>query len=345
MKKLRIAMIAPLWVPVPPFTYGGTELVVANLVEALVARGHDVTLFASGDSGTSAKLVAVTEQAIWRTHIRNVHAPIMQMLKEVHDRFADFDIIHNHFAFFSFPLTLMANCPPMVTTIHRPIDDAFADAAKAFPGIAYATISEDHKQSTEDMGVEVSGVVYNGIDIARHEFNDQPSDYVLYVGRLNEEKGILHAIEAAKLANRTLMIAGNTVGAQESLFYIQSLQPLLQSQHIKFRGPVNFEEKIELMKNASALLCPVDVREAFGLVMAEAMACGTPVIAFRKGSVPELVEDGVTGFIVDNVADMAAAIDKLPTLRRSACRERVEKLFSIEAMVLAYEQLYAKTIG
>lgn len=345
MKKLRIAMIAPLWVPVPPFTYGGTELMVSNLTEELVKRGHDVTLFASGDSRTSARLIPITEQAVWRMHIRNVHAPIMRLVKEVHDRFANFDIIHNHFAFFPFPLTLMANCPPMVTTIHRPIDKAFAETINAYPMIKYVSISKDHRQSSEDFGVTPDEVIYNGIDVKRHQFNNKPQDYLLYVGRLNEEKGILHAIEVAKKTGRTIVVAGNTVGPQESLFYIQHLQPLLHLDNVKFRGPVNFEEKIELMKNASALLCPIEVREAFGLVMAEAMACGTPVIGFKHGSVPELVKHGVTGFVVKDVNSMARAVSKLDTIDRKACRERVEKHFSIEAMVEGYEKLYSKTLG
>ncbi|KKT63269.1 MAG: Glycosyltransferase [Parcubacteria group bacterium GW2011_GWC1_45_13] len=342
-KKLRIAQLAPLWIPIPPRTYGGIELMLSELTEELIKRGYDITLFASGDSKTSAKFVPVTEKAIWLDReLKNPHAPVMRMLKEIFDRFYEFDILHNHFNFFMFPLSLRLDCPRFLTTVHRPVDKHYAEAMKSYHKIKYVAISEDHKRSMEAFGVPVCDVIYNGIDPARYEFNDSPGDYLLYLSRLNREKGVLTAIEVAKAAEQKLIIAGNSAGNAEWSFFLHEIQPHLHDDNISFRGQVNFQEKVELLKNAKALLFPIDRQEPFGLVMIEAMACGTPVIGFRKGSVPEVIEHGKTGFVVGTPEEMIKAIGQLSGINRKICRKAVEEKFSLKQMVDKYEKIYER---
>ncbi|HEY4478808.1 MAG TPA: glycosyltransferase family 4 protein [Candidatus Paceibacterota bacterium] len=344
-KKPRIAQLAPLWIPIPPRTYGGIELMLSELTEELKKQGYDITLFASGDSKTSAKFVPVIEKAIWLDReLRNPHAPVMRMLKEVFERFYEFDVLHNHFNFFMFPLSLRLDCPRFLTTVHQPVDKQYAETMKAYHKIKYVAISEDHKRSMEAFGVPVCDVIYNGIDPARYEFNDSSGDYLLYLSRLNREKGVLTAIEVAKAAGQKLIIAGNSAGNAEWSFFLHEIQPHLHDDNISFRGQVNFQEKVELLKNAKALLFPIDRQEPFGLVMIEAMACGTPVIGFRKGSVPEVIEHGKTGFVVSTNEEMINVIERISAIDRRACRKAVEEKFSLEKMVDKYEKIYEKLV-
>jgi len=316
---------------------------LSELTEALVRQGYDITLFASGDSKTSAKFIPVTEKAIWLNHeLKSPHAPVMRMLKEVFDRFYEFDILHNHFNFFMFPLSLRLDCPQFLTTVHRPVDKQYAEAMKAYHKIKFVAISEDHKKSMESFGIPVCDVVYNGIDPERYEFNDSPDDYLLYLSRLNKEKGVLTAIEVARAAGQKLIVAGNSAGNAEWSFFLHEIQPRLNSENISFRGQVNFREKVELLKNAKALLFPIDRQEPFGLVMIEAMACGTPAIGFRKGSVPEIIEHGKTGFVADTPEEMVEAIKNIATIDRHECRKTVEEKFTLKQMVDKYEKIYEK---
>ncbi|KKT82677.1 MAG: Glycosyltransferase [Candidatus Giovannonibacteria bacterium GW2011_GWC2_44_9] len=316
---------------------------LSELIEELVKRKYDITLFASGDSKTAARLIPIMEKAIWLDHeLKNPHAPVMRMLKEVFDRFYEFDILHNHFNFFMFPLSLRLDCPRFLTTVHRPVDKHYAEAMKSYHKIKYVAISEDHKRSMEAFGVPVCDVIYNGIDPARYEFNDSPGDYLLYLSRLNREKGVLTAIEVAKAAEQKLIIAGNSAGNAEWSFFLHEIQPHLHDDNISFRGQVNFQEKVELLKNAKALLFPIDRQEPFGLVMIEAMACGTPVIGFRKGSVPEVIEHGKTGFVVGTPEEMIKAIGQLSGINRKICRKAVEEKFSLKQMVDKYEKIYER---
>ena len=345
-KKLRIAQIAPLWIPVPPRTYGGIELMLYNLIEELVKREYKVSLIASGDSKTSAELISIVEKGIWLEHnFKNPHASIIRLIKILSDRFRDFDLIHNHFNFFPFPLSLFSDCPPFLTTVHRPVDFQYAETIKAYPKVKFCAISNDHKKSMEDQGVSVMGVVPNGIETQKYEFNNSPEDYFLYLSRLNKEKGVITAIEAAKMTGKRLIIAGNIAGSEEWLYFMHEIQPLLNSENICFRGQVNFDEKIQLLKNAKALLFPIERREPFGLVMIEAMACGTPVIGFNNGSVPEIIKHGETGFVVNSKEEMIAMMEKIDEISRLACRKRVEDNFTVKKMVDAYEKIYNEIIG
>lgn len=344
--KLRIAQLAPLWIPVPPKTYGGIELMLANLIEKLSERNRDVTLFASGDSVTKAKLVSPIEKAILlQKGLRSPHASIVKMMKMIKERKTDFDIIHNHFNFFMFPLLLDKDVPPFLTTIHRPIDDSYADVIKNFPGGYFCAISQDAKQSAKEQGIEILDVVYNGIDVDKYEFNDTPEDYVLYLGRLNQEKGVVTALRVAKEAGKKIIVAGNMIGGEEWNYFLNEVQPYLNEEGVNFVGQADFARKIKLMKNAKALLFPIDRREPFGLVMAEAMACGTPVIAFNKGSVPEVVVNGKTGFIVENENEMVAAIGNISSINRLECRKHVEKNFTLDIMTDHYEDVYKKILN
>lgn len=344
--KLRIAQLAPLWIPVPPKTYGGIELMLSNLVEKLVERNHDVSLFASGDSVTGGKLISPIEKAILlQKSLRSPHASIIKMLKMIKEKSGDFDIIHNHFNFFMFPLLLGDRVPPFLTTIHRPIDEAYADVIKSFPEIHFCAISQDAKKSAEEQGINIADVVYNGIEMEKYEFNDTPEDYVLYLGRLNREKGVATALRAAKAANKKIIVAGNMIGGEEWNYFMQEVQPHLNEVGVNFVGQADFDTKVKLLKNAQALLFPIDRREPFGLVMAEAMACGTPVIAFDKGSVPEVVIDGKTGYVVESEEEMIKAMDRIHLINRADCRKHAEENFTLDIMIDNYENLYKKILN
>ncbi|MDP3901664.1 MAG: glycosyltransferase family 4 protein [bacterium] len=344
-KKLRIAQIAPLWVPVPPRTYGGIELMTNNLILGLQKRGHDVTLFASGDSTVDTKLRAPIDKALWlQKDIRNPHAAIIKMLHMIKSETKSFDIIHNHFNFFMFPLAMIPDMSPMLTSIRSPLDEMYAETIKLFPQIHFSVLSNDARQAAAEFGVNVRDIVYNGIEVKRYSFNDQPQDYLLYLGRVNRQKGILTALRVAKRAGLRLIVAGNIVGAAEWTYFMQEVQPQLDDEHVKFVGQVNFQEKIELMKNAKGFLFPIEGREAFGNVMIESMACGTPVVAFRQGSVPEVVAHGKTGFVVDNEEEMVEAVFKIDEIDRKTCRKRVEDCFTVDGMVDGYEKIYQKIL-
>jgi len=345
-KQLRIAQVAPLWIPVPPRTYGGIELMLSLLTEELVAREHKVTLFASGDAKTKAELVAPTSTGLWLRKVRSPHAVIEVLLKEVHNRRHDFDLIHNHADFFMFPLAIMDDGTPILTTLHRPIDDAEAQAIKAYPNKYFCAISEDQKKSAQDRGIEITGVVHNGINISQYKFSNWPDDYFMYLGRLNEEKGVVDAIEVAKRAQVPLVVAGNIVGGDEWNYFFHKVQPELNSEHIRFVGQVDFNEKVRLLRGARGLLFPIHRREPFGLVMIEAMACGTPVIAYGRGSVHEVVKDNETGFIVNSKEEMIDTIlHKAHKIKRADCRDHVEKNFTLQKMVDTYEGIYEKILS
>jgi len=344
MKKIKIAQLAPLWVPVPPRTYGGIELMLSLLTEELVARDYDITLFASGDSKTSAKLISLTEKAIWlQKDLRSPHAYINIALEKIYHHRKSFNLFHNHFDFFMFPLCLSETIP-ILTTLHRPIDSVAAQAYRAYNKINFCAISEDQRQSVEENGISTIGVVYNGIAPEKYIFKETADDYFIYLGRINKEKGIVDAINVSKEAGVKLLVAGNIVGGDEWNYFLHEVQPLLNEENINFIGQLNFSEKVRLLGGAKALLFPIDRREPFGLVMIEAMACGTPVIAYRRGSVSEVIKDKKTGFIVNSKEEMIEAIKKIGVIKRKDCRAHVEQNFTLKQMVDKYEEIYKKLI-
>ncbi|MDP2855753.1 MAG: glycosyltransferase family 4 protein [bacterium] len=344
MNKIKIAQLAPLWIPVPPRTYGGIELMLSLLTEELVRRNYDITLFASGDSKTSAKLISLTEKAIWlQKGLRSPHAYINTALEKIYHYRKQFDLFHNHFDFFMFPFCLSETIP-ILTTLHRPIDPVAAQAYRAYNKINFCAISEDQRQSAEENGISTVGVVYNGIAPEKYIFRETAGDYFIYLSRINKEKGIVDAIGAARDAGVKLLVAGNIVGGDEWNYFLHEVQPLLNEENINFIGQLDFNEKVRLLGGAKALLFPIDRREPFGLVMIEAMACGTPIIAYRRGSVPEVIKDKKTGFIVDNKNEMVEAIKKIDIIKRKDCRIHVEQNFTLKQMVDKYEEIYKKLI-
>lgn len=344
MKKMKIAQLAPLWIPVPPKTYGGIELMLSLLTEELVRRNYDVTLFASGDSQTTGKLFPLTEKGIWlEKGLRSPHAYIANALEKIHLNRNSFDLFHNHFDFFMFPLCL-SKMIPILTTLHRPMDPINVQSYKAYDKIKFCAISEDQRKDAQENGIPVVDVVYNGIISEGYTFRKTSDDYFFYLGRLNKEKGIIDAINVAKKAGVKLVVAGNVIGGEEWNYFLNEIQPLLNEDNINFVGQVDFNKKVKLLGGAKALLFPINRREPFGLVMIEAMACGTPVIAYRRGSVPEIVVDKKTGFIVEKEREMVEAVKKIDFIKRKDCRRHVEKNFTLKKMVDKYEKIYKKLV-
>jgi glycosyltransferase involved in cell wall biosynthesis len=335
---MRIAQIAPLWIPIPPLTYGGTELIVHMLTEELVRRGHDVSLYASGDSQTSARLIPLWGKSLWRAHLSSPHAVIVRQIGRVLEEGDRFDVLHNHTDFYLVPFTKYLR-RPVISTLHRPIDDATLQIFQTYgKWNHFVAISRDQAASAPSLSFVK--VIHHGIEIGRYDFNDEPDDYLLWLSKIEPEKGILEAIEVARRGGERLIIAGNVVEEESGRFFRYEVLPHIDGDRIRYVGQATFEKKIELTKNAKAVLYPIKRREPFGLVVVESMACGTPVIAFRQGAMPELIEDGKTGFIVESVNEMLLMLRTIHTIRRRDCRAYVERHFTVKKMVDEYETLY-----
>ncbi|HXH21170.1 MAG TPA: glycosyltransferase family 4 protein [Dehalococcoidia bacterium] len=341
---MRIGIVAPLVEAVPPALYGGTERVVSNLTEQLVSRGHDVTLFASGDSVTSARLVACAPKSLRLDPEApdGVTATLFQM-REVYRRAAEFDIIHNHADWFAFPFADLVDTPT-VTTAHGRLDlPEIAYRYECGKGQPLVSISYDQRRWLPQC--HWVGTVHNGIDVDRFWFRERPGDYLVFLGRISPEKGPERAVEIAGRAGMRLVVAAK-VDAADREYYETVVGPLFRkSRHVEFIGEVNEDGKDKLLGGAYAYLFPIDWPEPFGLTMVESMATGTPVIAMRRGSVPEVVEDGVTGFVCDSVDEMVEAVERAGSIDRRACRERVERLFSAARMADGYEAVYRRVLA
>lgn len=333
---MRIAQIAPLWIPVPPITYGGTEFVVSLMTEELVKRGHDVTLFATGDSKTSARLVPVWPKSLWRAKLLAPHAVFSLLYHEVISRQNEFDIIHDHCEFYTTPYSKFLK-PPIISTIHHPMYEEVIMLFKKFPQINYVAISKNQRRTAP--GVNFAKTIYNGIPLDSYLFQEKPKDYLLWLSKVTPEKGLAEAIEVAKKTGEKLIIAGIIPKEQQDYFEYR-IQPMIDNEKIRFVGAANFEKKVELFRNAKVLLYPIRRPEPFGLVVIEAMACGTPVIAFKEGSMPELIKEGKTGFLVNSQEEMIAALKKINQIERRDCRRHIRTKFSLQKMVNKYEALY-----
>jgi glycosyltransferase involved in cell wall biosynthesis len=339
---LKIAQIAPLVESVPPRLYGGTERVVSWLTEELVAQGHEVTLFASGDSQTAATLYPVVPRALRLDGIHNSLPYNIIMLDRVAERRAEFDVLHFHIDFFHYPIFRnMAH--KTLTTLHGRQDlPELPDIYRAFPHMPLVSISGDQRKPVPP--VNWMGTVYHGLPETLFHEGDGKGGYLAFLGRICPDKGPIEAIEIARQAGMRLKIAAK-IDPVDRDYFDSVIAPLLaKSPHVEFIGEIDDSRKQEFLGNARALLFPIQWPEPFGLVMIEAMACGTPVIAFRWGSVPEVLEDGLTGFVVDNVAQAAVAARRLDELFRPSIRSRFEERFSARAMAREYLSIYRRLI-
>jgi len=338
---MRIAQIAPLIESVPPPLYGGTERVVSYLTEELVRLGHDVTLFASGDSVTSAKLVACCSQGL-RLHptVRDPLPHYMIMLDLVRRMAHDFDVLHFHIDCLHFPLFHHSGIAT-VTTLHGRQDlPDLQHLYRAFPDMPLVSISE--AQRAPIANVNFAGTVLHGLPLERHRPTLEPHGrYLAFLGRASPEKGLDRAIELAQAVGRPIRIAAKVDRVDEAYFR-ERIVPLLKLPQVEFIGEINERTKTEFLGQAAALLFPIDWPEPFGIAMIEAMACGTPVLAFRKGSVPEVVDDGVTGIIADGFEEAVKSMDRLLALDRAVVRRRFEQRFSAERMAREYLAIYKR---
>jgi glycosyltransferase involved in cell wall biosynthesis len=337
---MRIAQVCPAWLSVPPKGYGGIEWVVSLLSDGLVDAGHEVTLFATGDSETKAKLEYVFEEAPGSAAINDITLDATHTMFAMREAAERFDVLHVHSPFSALAAAVETGVPT-VHTLHgsftpqmKRLYDMVADRAW------FVAISEAQRRFNEKL--RYAGVVYNGIDLDQYPFHEEKQDYVLFLGRAAPEKGWLRAIETAKLAGVRLISAVKIVDPSEEEEWEQHIKPALPDGS-EVLGEIPREVKAGLVANARAVLFPIDWDEPFGLVMTEAMACGTPVIATPRGSVPEVIADGETGFIVsvENYAEEATdRLKRLDEISPVACRERVDRLFDKEAMVEGYERIF-----
>jgi glycosyltransferase involved in cell wall biosynthesis len=350
---MRIAQIAPPLERVPPAGYGGTERVVSTLTEELVRRGHDVTLFAAGDSRTAARLVPVVDQALWHhpAGYRDFAPFLVIVLGKVLRMIDQFDIIHNHLDFSGFPLARVAPCP-VVTTLHGRLDlPQLQPLYQEFADVPLVSISDAQRRPLPRANWVAT--VHHGIDLDQYTFNPAPGRYLAFLGRVSPDKGLDTAIRVARRAGLPLKIAARMPlpytddpnVREDWAYYEQQIKPLLDGPGVEMVGEVGGADKNEFLRNAAALLFPIRWPEPFGLVMPEALACGTPVLALRHGSVPEVVEDGVTGFICDSEAELVAAVGRIGALDRARCRAAAEQRFSPAAMADRYERVYAELIA
>jgi glycosyltransferase involved in cell wall biosynthesis len=350
---MRIAQVAPPLESVPPLRYGGTERVVSTLTEGLVERGHDVTLFAAGDSRTAARLVPVVETSLWhrRPPIQDF-APfwaltVGRLLREIDD----FDLIHSHLDYFGFP-TARASPRPFLSTLHGRLDlPELEQLYREYTDIPLVSISDAQRRPAPD--ANWIGTVHHGIDLDNFTFNPRRGRDLAFLGRIAPEKGLDTAIRVAQRAHMPIRIAArmplpfkdNPEVRRDWAYYENDIQPLLLGPDVELIGQVGGTQKDEFLRNAAALLFPIRWPEPFGLVVPEALACGTPVLAMACGSVPEIVEDGVTGFVCQTEDELVDAVGRIGEIDRAQCRSEAERRFSPAAMVARYEDIYAGLIG
>ena len=342
---MRIAQVAPLYESVPPRMYGGTERVVSYLTEELVAQGHDVTLFASGDSVTRAELVATTPRAL-RLDEQCVDrlAHHLIMLEEVDRRAREFDLIHYHVDYLHFPWS--RRCPvPHLTTLHGRLDiPDLLPLYREFAEMPVVSISVD--QRTPLPRLEWRATVPHGLPRDLLTFSPSRGHYLAFLGRISPEKRVDRAVEIASRAGIPLRIAAKVDPADRE-YYADVIEPMLAEAGAaaEYVGEISDAEKSRFLGGALALLFPIDWPEPFGLAMIEAMACGTPVVAWRRGSVPEVIEEGVTGFMVDGIDEAVRAVGRAARLDRSRCRAEFEARFTAERMARDYVEVYRGLVG
>lgn len=339
---MRIAQVAPLYESVPPKYYGGTERVVSYLTEELVRQGHEVTLFASGDSVTKAHLIAACRRSLrMDRHCLDQLAHHILMLEQVFKLRDRFDIIHFHIDYLHFPLT-RAHRVPNLTTLHGRLDiPDLVPIYREFREMPVVSISNAQREPLP--WINWQGTVYHGLPEDLYTYREEPGKYLAFLGRISPEKRVDRAIEIARKVGMEIKIAAK-VDAVDRSYFEDVVEPLLKDPAVEYVGEIGEGEKDEFLGNAYALLFPIDWPEPFGLVMIEAMACGTPVIAYRKGSVPEVMEEGKTGFIVEGLEDAVKAVESVHTLSRKRCREVFEERFTAARMTRDYLSLYQRLL-
>lgn len=336
---MRIALVAPVAESVPPLAYGGTERIVALLADGLVERGHQVTLYATGDSSTRAALQATAPIGI-RGRVPAGHhgyLEMRQMLLALEDA-AHYDVIHGHLGLPATAISRFARIPT-THTLHGAIFPEMLPLLQSLKQLSFVSISDDQRRPCPDL--PYAATIHHGLPWQDYPFRSQKDDYLFHLGRICPEKGTHLAIEAALRTRERLVIAAKVDPVDQAYFESQ-VAPLIDNDRIRYVGEVAHADKVRWLGRAKGVLFPITWEEPFGLVMIEAMGCGTPVIAYRRGSVPELIQDGETGWIVDDLAGMAGAIKRLDRLSPFACRLHVETRFSLARMLDDYEALYRR---
>ena len=339
---MRIAQVAPLYERVPPRYYGGTERIVAYLTEELIKQGHQLTLFASGDSLTRGHLIAPCVRSLRLDSRCEDRLPYhLLQLEQVFQNATAFDIIHFHIDYLHYPLSRRIGVPHL-TTLHGRLDlPDLIPLYREFSEVPVTSISNSQRAPLP--WINWQGTVYHGIPTDLYKFKKSAGNYLVFLGRISPEKRVDRAIEIAKLAKMKLKIAAK-VDINDREYMDAAIRPLLDHPLVEFIGEIGDQEKADLLGNAYALLFPIDWVEPFGLVMIEAMACGTPVVAFRRGSVPEIIDDGVTGFIVNDIEGSLQALDQINDFDRERCRKVFEERFSTARMVQDYLKIYDRLL-
>lgn len=335
---MKIAQISPLYESVPPTMYGGTERVVHYITEELVSMGHEVTLFASGDSATRANLVAPVKKALrLDNECVDPLAPHFAMMELVDKKSRQFDVIHNHIDYLFYPL-MKRKKKNSITTLHGRLDiPELQPLYRHYPGIQVVSISDAQRKPLPH--ANWIKTVYHGLPLDLFRFSSPAEGYLTFVGRISPEKRIDRAIDIAIKAGIPFKFAAKVDKSDKEYFETQ-IKPLMEHPLVEFLGEIGDNEKQELLGHALGLIYPIDWPEPFGLAMIEAMACGTPVIAWRNGSVPEVVDHNVTGFVVDSIDEAVDAVHKLPQLSRETCRKTFEERFSSRRMAEDYLEIY-----
>jgi glycosyltransferase involved in cell wall biosynthesis len=334
---MKVAVLSPVAWRTPPRHYGPWEQIASNITEGLIRLGVDVTLFATGDSITSAKLFDVCDSGYEEDRTQDAKVLECMHISFLMEQAGDFDIIHNNFDFL--PLTYSGLIKtPVITTIHGFSSPRIIPVYKKYNSTGHYVSISNADRSPE---LDYLATVYNGIDSRHFEFHEKPGDYLLYFGRIHHDKGTAEAIEIAKKSKRKLLIAGLI---QDAGYFREKIEPELNSQ-VKYLGNAEPAKRNELLGGACALLHPINFNEPFGMSVAEAMLCGTPVIAFNRGSMPELIKDKETGFLVHTIDEAVAAVEELRHIDRKNCREWSLSKFSSEKMVQDYLELYKKILS
>ncbi|TWR27894.1 glycosyltransferase family 4 protein [Mucilaginibacter achroorhodeus] len=334
---MKAAILAPVAWRTPPRHYGPWEQVASNIAEGLIKLGVDVTLFATGDSITAGKLDAICEQGYEEDRTQDAKVLECLHISNLMEKAGEFDIIHNNFDFLPLTYTgLIAT--PVITTIHGFSSQRIIPVYKKYNKRGHYVSISDADRSPE---LEYLATVYNGLDTADFKFTEAPQDYLLYFGRIHHDKGAAEAIEIAKKANKRLLIAGIK---QDENYWREKVEPHLNEQ-IVYVGSAGPEKRNELLGNALALLHPINFAEPFGMSVAESMLCGTPVIAFNKGSMPELIQHEQTGFLVDTIDEAVEMINSIPSINRQYCHDWAASKFSKEKMAEDYFKLYQRILG